>query len=169
MHPELDKVFMLLNKYHEWNPKCRFRFSTNGLGPKVEKALKAIPSWVAVRNSAKTHREQKFTAYNSAPVDHGERRVVCCSVPWRCGIALTRYGYFLCGAGASVARVFGKDIGLKHFDEVTPEELLQQRNSLCKFCGHSQVKSRHIVTKQEISPSWEKAIASYKDRNLQLY
>lgn len=169
MYPELDELWKIIKMYVDKQRRCTVRFSTNGIGDKCEEILCSLPDWVTIRNSAKKHRENKFTAYNSAPVDNGEKYVRCCSVPWRCGIALTRHGFFLCGAGASVARVFGLNVGIIDMIDVVPENLLKQVPELCKYCGHSNVKSRHIITEQEISPSWQKAIEGYKNVKMDIY
>ncbi|MCP3683486.1 MAG: radical SAM protein [bacterium] len=157
MYPHLDQLWVFLKLYKDKYPSCRIRFSTNGLQPVT------VPKWVDVRNSKKKKRLQAHTAFNSAPIDNGEKETNCCSVPWRCGLSLSKYGYFLCGAGASIARVFGLDIGIKHLRNVRPQGILEQINLLCRLCGHSQVESRHIATEQEISPTWEKAIKGYRE------
>lgn len=164
LYPDLPQLWAILQIYKNRYPRTRIRFSTNGLQEFT------VPDWVDVRNSAKKHRLQDdHTAYNSAPADNGEIEIKCCSVPWRCGLALTKHGYFLCGGGAAVARVFGLDIGIKHLALITPEKILEQINTLCKYCGHSRVPSRHIPKEQEISPSWQKAIETYKDKKLSEY
>lgn len=163
MYPHLPQLWSFLKLYKLRHPDCRIRFSTNGIN-KVE-----VPDWVDVRNSNKKTRKQNHTAFNSAPVDNGEEEIKCCSVPWRCGMALTRYGYFLCGAGASIARVFGLDIGIKYLIEVNSDVILAQTKDLCKYCGHSQVQSRNISKEQKISPSWKKAIKGYREVSLSEY
>lgn len=169
-YPDLNSLFNFIKIYRDKFPKCRVRFSTNGLGEKAKAVLaNEIPPWVCVRNSAKTTREQPHDAYNSAPCDNGEKVARFCSVPWRCGVAVTRYGWFLCNPGASIARVFGLDIGIKHFRDVTAEALLAQKDQLCKYCGQSYVPSRHTTLKQETSESWRKAIETYKNHSLELY
>lgn len=170
LYPHLATAISLLRLYHDRFPKCQFRFSTNGIG-KAQEVLQTLPKWVTIRNSKKSKKVQEFVAYNSAPCDNGERHIASCSVPWRCGLALTRNGYFLCGAGASVARVFGLDIGLHSLRDVTPAHVTQQIPALCKYCGHSIVKTRHLTTKPEISKSWQEAFDKYnlKKPKMQLY
>ena len=163
LYPHLPQLWSFIRLYKLKNPDCRIRFSTNG----IKKA--EVPDWVDVRNSNKIERAQNHTAFNSAPIDNGEKEIKCCSVPWRCGMALTRYGYFLCGAGASIARVFGLDIGIKYLREVNSDAILAQTKDLCKYCGHSQVPSRNISKKQKISPVWEKAIKGYRKVSLSEY
>lgn len=156
LYPHLPQLWSFLKIYKDRYPSCKIRVSTNGI-KKYD-----FPVWISVRNSAKKGRAQKHTAFNSAPIDNGEE-TKCCSVPWRCGIALTKNGYFLCGAGASIARVFGLDIGIKNLRDVKTEKLLEQVDELCKYCGHSRVESRHFPKKQEISKSWEEAVKNYKE------
>lgn len=169
LHPDLLTIIDYIKKYKNENPDCIIRLSTNGLGKKVNDILKILPNWIRIRNSSKTSKEQPFSPYNFAPIDLGIRRARSCSVPWRCGIALTRYGYFLCGAGASVCRVFNKDIGIKKLRRVNIRRLLKQRKFLCSLCGHSRSVNRKLVTKQVISSSWEEAILKYKENNMELY
>jgi hypothetical protein len=84
-------------------------------------------------------------------------------------MALTRYGYFLCGAGASIARVFGLDIGIKNLHELNSQSIIKQMFQLCRYCGHSEVGSKHVPVTQEISPLWQEAINTYKDKVLSEY
>ncbi len=157
LYPHLPQLWSFLKIYKDRYPKCRIRISTNGI-KKYD-----FPDWVDVRNSEKKGRLQDHTAFNSAPIDNNESEIKCCSVPWRCGMSLTKNGYFLCGAGASIARVFGLDIGIKNLRDVNHTVILEQIDKLCKFCGHSQVESRHMPKEQEISPSWKEAIKGYKE------
>jgi hypothetical protein len=164
LYPDLSQLWFFLKLYKDKYPRCIIRFSTNGL-----KKIK-VPKWVRVRNSIKQDRLQDdHVAVNSAPCDNGETGIKCCSVPWRCGLALTKHGYFLCGAGASIARVFGLDVGIKNLRDVNSAVILEQINQLCKYCGHSMVKSKHIPVEQETSTSWQKAIETYKDKKLSEY
>lgn len=162
LHKDLESVFDLIKIYKNKNPKCKIRFSTNGKGEIVNKALKQIPDWVSVRNSSKENSEQPHDAYRYAPVDMGETEIKACSVPWRCGIALTVNGFFPCGAGASLARVFGFDIGIKELKDVTPQAIKNQMLVLCKYCGHSNCASRKTTADDNgMSESWKKAVENY--------
>ncbi|MFW6247186.1 MAG: radical SAM protein [bacterium] len=171
-HPNLKEIFDVMKIYKNKYPKCKVRFSTNGFGPKVNEILKTIPDWVVVRNSNKKSAKQKgFDAYNSAPIDNGEKKVRYCSIPWRCGLALTRYGYFSCGAGASLCEVFGKNIGVKNLKDFNVDVVKKQLKEICMYCGHSNCKSKHLINGNEISESWRKAIDNYSDNlnNMDIY
>jgi hypothetical protein len=140
----------------------RWRLTTNGTGDFVKRRLQSVPAWVSVRNSSSEKQAPDFSAINCAPCDQGVEQPLACSVPWRCGLALTRYGYYLCGAGAGIARVFRLPIGIKSLAALEPETLREQQKHLCRLCGHS-MSTTHRTTKQEYSESWKRAIATYRD------
>jgi hypothetical protein len=160
LHPELDKILALLHDYKKAVPKCKMRFTTNGTGRRVRKRLAKLPKWLKVRNSAKEKGKPDFEAANLAPADKDINRVQACSIPWRCGLALTRYGYYLCGAGASISRVFGIDVAMPSLDDLTLEALRRQQAQLCRLCGHSR-STMEKTQEQKTSKSWQQAFDSY--------
>ena len=81
-------------------------------------------------------------------------------------LGLTKYGYFPCGAGASLCRVFGFDIGAHSLKEFTLDKFESQINDICKYCGHSNVESKHTTAVPEISKTWEEAIKIYNTKEL---
>lgn len=168
LYKDLSTLLMFLKLYHNKFPDSLIRFNTNGTNKEI---LKTLPNWVRVKSSNKTGKLQMFDAYNSAPIDVGCKNVTCCTIPWGCGMALTKYGYFLCGAGAGVARVFGIDIGLKNLEEVTAENILVQIPKLCGYCGHSVVPTKHATDKKEVSVSWQNALDAeiYKNNKMGEY
>ena len=169
LHKDLKVIFDLVKIYKNKYPRCKVRLSSNGHGQHVENVLKTVPEWVIVRNSSKEDKNQPHDAYRCAPVDMGEVDVYACSVPWRCGIGLTKHGYFPCGAGASLAKVFGLDIGIKNLVDVTPESLKKQMVKLCKYCGHSSCNSRKTVANDnEMSDSWKNAVKYYNPDSMNL-
>ena len=162
IHKDFDLIIVELNKYKEWNPKCKMRYTTNGLGDLAKEKMNVLPEYYHIRNSAKESKEQDFEAVTDAPIDKGFKCADSCSIPWRCGIALTKYGYFLCGAGAGLARVSGIVEGVKELNFLTADKLKEQRYKLCNICGHSnsgKVKSSQNI----ISPVWMDYIKKYKE------
>lgn len=117
---------------------------TNGYGPAVRSALKRLPKWALVNNTRKTTRRQRFRFYNIAPADLGITKAEPCGIPRNCGHGLTRYGYYPCGAGASIDRVFGFDIGIKRLRDLTPESSARQLKALCLWCGHSPSVNKEL-------------------------
>jgi len=162
-YPHFKEMFDIIKIYKNKYPKTVIRFSTNGLGEFVKNKLKEIPDWVVIRNSNKKSKNNKFDSYNSAPIDFGEKYPKACSIPWRCGIALNKRGYFLCGAGASVDKVFNLNSAINSFDYLTIENLLVQIPKLCKYCGHSNCKSKELVCVPKISKSWKKALSEFNN------
>lgn len=169
LHKKLDKILEIIGIYHSKYPHTQIRFSTNGLGEKVNEALKLLPSWIKLRNSSKEGKDQPHKIYRTAPVDTGVKAVKACSVPWRCGLGLTPNGYFPCGAGAALARAFGLDIGIKSFSEVNPFSIKRQMIQLCKYCGHSNSIEQVEAKDQSCSPSWKNAIDNYKPELMSQY
>jgi hypothetical protein len=179
LHPQIEEVIKELKVLKDYNPKTTIRFITNGFGKKVNEVISKLPSWVAIINTNKKSPVQLFQSYNDAPIDHKEflhsKFDKGCETTESCGLGLTRYGYYICGAGASIDRVFGFDLGIKKLSLLSDAELDKQRKILCKYCGHYKYKNladkKCWKKEEEISPSWEKAYKNYKDKkpSLSLY
>jgi len=168
LHPQFFKVLDIIKRYKDNYPNCFIEVWTNGYGTKVNEILAKIPSWVRVVNTAKTPKKNlKFHSYNIAPVDLKKYKYADftkgCWVTEICGIALSQYGYYPCGSGAAVDRVFGFDIGIKKLSEVNNSTLRNQMNLVCKYCGHFK-ETPPKVEEEEISVSWIKAYENYKKR-----
>ena len=179
LHPRLFEILQVLGPYRAHNPQCGISIHTNGHGAKVHSVLRKLPSWVKIVNSDKTGNRHRFSSYNVAPRDlpefDGADYATACWIPESCGIGLTRYGYYSCGAGGSIDRVFGFDIGLKHLAEVTHEKLRDQLRLLCSYCGHFKHNDyarpelrEQWVTSEEVSESWKRAYARYHEEKPRL-
>lgn len=166
LHPELLDILAQLDVYRQ-ETGCQIRLTSNGTSKPVQRVLAVLPKWVKVRNSSAEKMAPFFDAVNLAPVDKGIKDAQACSIPWRCGLALTRYGYFPCGAGAAVARVFGIDCGLKSLADVTPQTVAAQLGALCRLCGHSR-SCVEQTSHQETSESWATAFEAYKSKRPEL-
>jgi len=169
LHPEIIKIVELIKKYKEFNPDCIVEIATNGCGGQVKKVLSMLPSWISIRSTNKTSIVHDFCSYNVAPIDlsdyKGSDYAKGCWITTACGLGLTRYGYYPCGAGASVDRVFGFNLGIKELKDVNHQELKKQKKVICSYCGHYKKNHNSKRTRQEaISPSWEKAYSDYKKR-----
>ena len=84
-----------------------------------------------------------------------------------CGLGLTKHGFFLCGAGASIARVCGLDIGVMRLADVTWDAMLKQAEQLCMLCGHHETVLNEPKD-CEVSPFWENAFAAWRREKPQL-
>jgi Radical SAM superfamily/4Fe-4S single cluster domain len=189
LHPTFWDLLSVLGQYRHHNPTTIFRIYSNGFGKAVQKTLCKMPPWFEIKNTNKTRRSPLFSAYNVAPIDLPEYdredfTKACVITSW-CGLGLTRYGYYPCGAGASLDRVFGFDIGIKRLADVTQDRLKEQLRVLCARCGHyrdfdarveyiQQRDERLLVgwtNEERISPTWAIAYKNYKLRppGLSLY
>lgn len=173
LHPQFFEAAAIIKKYKDKNPACVVEIATNGYGPKVQEVLVKMPEWIKIRNSAKQSNKHDFSSYNVAPVDLKKYRRANfkkgCWITEACGLGLTKYGYYPCGAGASVDRVFGFNIGLKNLSEVNRRALKKQLKRLCRYCGHFKDSfEAEKVSEDTVSPVWEAAYKTYKTKKPEL-
>jgi hypothetical protein len=166
-HPEIFKLISVVKAYKDKYPKCSIQFYTNGYGPYVKSVISKLPKWLVIMNSQKTGRIQEFHPYNIAPIDvkkyHKAQYCEGCPVTNMCGMGLNRYGFYPCGAGAAVDRIFGLNIGIKHLSDISLEALADQMDKICRFCGHYiYYQDRNmVVQKQLYSKSWKRALKHF--------
>jgi hypothetical protein len=179
LHPDLVQIFETLKIYKDKFPSAECRLYTNGYGPRVNRVLGQIPEWVVVFNTQKGPVAPTFSAYNLAPLDFEDSVdsdfTNACAITETCGLGLTRYGFYPCGAGASLDRVFGFDIGIKRLGDVTASALGSQTLQLCSRCGHFRDFDDRLqlirqgsselppswTNEQQTSPTWSAAYARY--------
>lgn len=176
LHPMFAKMLDSLKPIHECFPKTVFRIYSNGFGKVVQRRLAKVPPWIEVCDTQKTRAPPVFSAYNLAPIDFdkykGEDFNKGCAITERCGLGLTRYGYYPCGAGGSIDRVFGKNIGIKSLAAVTRVAVLSQMGQLCRLCGHfvdfdDRIRNHGVTPitwtrEQKSSPTWKAAYLAYQ-------
>jgi hypothetical protein len=167
LHPDFFEILMGIKKYKDKYNDCRVEVSTNGYGPVVNKVLTEMPDWIVINNSSKQSNKQKFSSYNIAPIDFKKYRNKDfsrgCRITQYCGLGLNRYGYYCCGAGASVDRIFGFNVGLHSLSLVNRNVISEQLKLLCQFCGHFKENyGKKTISQDKFSPSWEKAYDEYK-------
>lgn len=170
LHPQICDIFDALKKYKNFNPDCVFVIVSNGASEKVESILAKFPEWVVIVNSRKEagQRRNVFIPFNMAPIDSkiysrfadfskGCQMLESCQ-----GLALSMYGYYPtspCVLG--IDRVLGFDVGIKKLSLVDETALRDQMKILCKYCGIFK-KPYELITKPEMSPSWERAYSRFK-------
>lgn len=169
MHPQLFGLLKIIKQYKDVNPDCIIEIATNGYGKYVNDIISKLPEWISVRNSKKESNSQEFSSYNIAPIDLKEFKNANfargCWVTESCGIGLTRYGYYPCGAGASIDRVFGFNVGRKNLSSVNDRILREQLKLLCRYCGHFKENYKNKtkrITEEETTISWRQAYERYK-------
>ena len=161
LHPHFFAILDEIDRYRSAFPDVFVQLISNGYGARVDRVLARVPLWVTVRNTRKhSPRQDHFDAYNVAAQDLPEYADADfsrgCTIPFACGMALTRYGFYPCGAGASVDRVFGWGRGVLALRDVTAEGLVAEFSRLCRYCGHFHGRKAGYET---MSPSW---VAAYE-------
>jgi len=170
LHPDLFAILDRLNRYRAKFPEVVFRIISNGYGEQVSLTLERLPRWVSIQNTHKNSVVQShFDAYNIAPQDLKEYRnadfSVGCTIPFASGMALTRHGYYPCGAGASIDRVFGLGRAVSSLRQVTIEGLTGEFSRLCRYCGHFHGLS---ASSELMSKSWAEAYSRWREKQPQL-
>jgi len=169
LHPQILEIVEIIKQYTDLNSNCIVEIATNGCGEQVKKVLKMLPKWISVRSTNKTSIVHNFCSYNVAPVDlndySGSDYSKGCWITTACGLGLTRYGYYSCGAGASVDRVFGFDLGIKDLKDVNYRTLKKQKKIICSYCGHyKKNRNSERVREEIVSSSWGRAYSDYKKK-----
>ena len=150
----LPTMLDLFKMYKDKFGRCKIEL--NVINEDILSVIKNnIPKWVTV-NISNCNTKRIKQAIMNAPCDNREKNVRACSSPWNKGIAINKNGYFLCSIGASIARVFNIDIGIKHLREVNADSLLRQKEKICTLCGYSDCKTKQDG--RRISKSWQQAI-----------
>jgi hypothetical protein len=170
LHPQFEELLAELMRYRLHFPNVFLQVLTNGRGKAKQRAE------FCQRNGVSLHAEAKdgttpawFTNTRIAPVDRfpdvGE--VEPCGIfgTRGCGIGLTRHGYFLDGAGASIARVAGYDVGVMRLKDVTWDAMLAQARVLCRVCGHWYPEGKRpppvTATGEVTGRFWTETLAKY--------
>lgn len=169
LHPELLDIIRVLERYRSRRTDCAVEVLTNGYGPRAERVLESLPDWVSVRNSKRRTSVNNFVRFHEAPLDSPRWRdapfSMGCHVTEFCGLGLTRNGFYPCGAGGSIDRVFGLDVGIKSLAKVDRKALRRQKIRLCALCGHFKARSRSDFSwEQVVSPTWRRALDAYRKR-----
>ena len=169
LHPEFHQIVNALLRYKKSFPKCEIWIFTNGYGQFVKKVISELPDSVLIENSQRTPKPPLFHSQYVAPIDvdrlMNDDFSNGCFVTEYCGLGLSRYGYYCCGAGSAVDRVFGFDMGLKSLSEVTGAALKAQLTTLCALCGHYKYNYKEKwVNTEVISKTWQEAIDQYNKK-----
>jgi len=167
LHPYFFEIIDIIKRYKDFNPHSKIILSTNGYGKKVNNVLSNIPDWIIVRNSRKISNSNKFNSYNIAPIDLSNLKnkglFTGCWIMDICGLGFTRYGFYPCGPGASIDRVFGFDIGIKKLSSIEEYKLRKQLIILCRYCGHFKENfGKELISEEKMSNNWRNAYTKYK-------
>lgn len=175
LHPQLEDICTLLANYRSaYRPNMLLRLLSNGYGnlEKCRKMLKKLSIPVYVEGKTPGVTPPYFNNVRLAPIDEelykDRKEYGACGIHGArgCGLGVTRYGIFLCGAAGGICRVAGLDIGIKHLRDVTVESMSAQAEAICKYCGHwnSEERPHTKIAKcdKQMSPYWLEAAEKFK-------
>src|SRR5262249_9682121 len=132
LHPQFEQLVRLLLIYRKQYPKVFLQVLTNGRGKSEQYRSWLEGLGISLHAEAKTPGEEPpwFNNTRIVPLDRDPevRSLPPCGIFGirGCGVALTRHGYYLDGASASIARVAGLDIGVLHLKDVTWDAMMDQ-------------------------------------------
>ena len=159
LHPELS---LIVNKLYDQLVSTgrvgELRIATNGIRD-LPDDVKDLPI-VIIRSplSQKKHRCQFV-----APKDTGQETRFC-NVPYSCGMALNVFGYFPCGAGGAIIRLFKMDKFTKYRLPDNPESFIGFREEVCPLCQASAEKQlMEGVDDCTPSSSFQMALADFRE------
>jgi len=176
MHPQFTDVVMELKRYKKYFLEGILRVISNGVGNLERYRAWLTEQRVLVNIEAKSSSNplnKWFRNVRMCPLDENPNmgKGTPCSIFGiaGCGIGLTKYGYFLCGAGASIARMLGLQVGVLHLKDLTYEACLKQAEDICNVCGHWNVINAPVlrnnllsITGMNVGPFWKEALEKYR-------
>jgi len=176
MHPDIYEICNILIDYkRNHSPNTKLTISTNGVSRETKEVLANLPDIIHQENSSKTSiKNTQFFTFNVAPIDleqynqPGINFSNACSTASTAGSALTRYGFYGCGAAASIDRVLGIDMGVKSLKDVTDKKYRTQFKVLCGYCGFFKSAEDDIYELEDMSPTWHKVYEDYKNKRPEL-
>lgn len=177
LHPQIFDACSMLIKYKNLHsPFTKITIITNGAGKKVKEVLSTLPEIIFIENSNKKQDlHTDFSTYNVAPVDMEKYNKAeinfskgCCILTYS-GLALTRYGYYACGPGASIDRIMNLNLAISDIKGLTRKNLKRQLGAMCKYCGHFKAQSEEIYAHEYISPTWATAYSEFNGTTIPLF
>jgi hypothetical protein len=175
LHRQFRPVVEALMEYRQYYPKVLLRVISNGMGTLADQRDWLEQNKIALNVEAKDgFKPPYFHNMWRAPQDViqiDEPLQPCALFGIRgCGIGLTKHGYFLCGAGAAIARVASMNIGIMHLKDLTPDDMIVQSRLLCRLCGHHETMAAFPLDTTE-TKFWKNTFEQYchDTRSLEIY
>lgn len=164
VHPEFPAiVFLLKQKLLCEGHVRRMQIVTNGSNP-IPDIIKDVP----VTTSPEHVKSKDHRCMFAAPCDTGQELKEC-SVPKDCGISFGAYGYWPCGAGGAIARLFGL---LEYNRQAIPNDEYDFPDKI-KLCVLCQAKAKNYIFVKDFgdikSVSFRKAFKKFDAGKLWKY
>lgn len=175
LHPQFLEILDMVHSYKtDHSPKTQVRLRSNARGERYEAVAKKLPEDVKVHNQPKNAEffKRSYYAFNVAPIDLPKLKRIDpangCYMTSTCGIGLNKYGYYICGNGAGIDRIFGFDIGRKKIPS-PDDDMRDQMRILCSYCGAFHrcfeiIRMGKPSDNFAVSKTWEAAYEKYKKK-----
>jgi hypothetical protein len=173
IHPDFMEILDLIHSYKmDHSPATAIWLRSNGHGDRYKEIVGKMPLDVIVEHQPKTmdYFRKNYYAFNVAPIDLPTMNRLDpengCYVTSTCGIALNKYGYYACGNGAGIDRIFGFDLGRKKLPPAS-DEMRDQMRILCRYCGafhrcFMRINIGRPADNFAISKSWKTIYEKYR-------
>jgi len=168
LHRQLLPILDVLCEYRTYYPNVLLRVISNGNGRLADVRGEIEKRNIAINVEAKDGKlPAYFTNMYRAPLDvlKSSEPVAPCAIFGiaGCGLGLTRHGYFLCGAGAAIARITNQSVGVMKLSDVTYDAMLEQAKTLCNVCGHHESAGAIASQDDGVTPFWTGVFNTCKD------
>jgi len=163
LHPHLTEIILLVKALKNHGNIKRCQIVTNGKieAPQGLMTVNVIPEDSPLR--PQNHRCQFV-----APFDTGQE-LKDCPVPHDCGVSWGAFGWYPCGAGGAICRLFGHSQYRRDTIPDTADDF-PQRNTMCMLC---QAKAKTYMLCRDFgdirSVSFRKAISEFDSERLERY
>ena len=176
LHPQFMEIFNLLYGYKmEHARETAIRLRSNMATAEYKAIKDKLPGDVVVKYQPKTAEffNRNYYAFNVAPADLPMMGRMAlengCLITAKCGIGLNKYGFYICGNGASIDRIFGFNVGRKKIPSVK-DDMRDQMSLLCRYCGafhrcFEMMNMGRPYNKFAISSSWKVAYGKYAQKH----
>ena len=157
IHPCFGEIVDLLYRELYLNHFVRFiRIATNGIKP-IAPEIKKLP----IKIITSPPKNKKHRCQFIAPADCKQEVKRKCNIPADCGIALNCFGYFPCGAGGAIVRLFNMPKFIRHKLPIS----LNDFGDISDMCNLCQAFAKHpkMVASGSSDPSlsFKRAIENY--------
>lgn len=164
LHPFFEQIVTTLQeKLLRPGHIRRLQVVTNGIIP-VDPKLE-VPTTI----SRPEEKGPEHRCMLVAPYDTGQQLKVKCPVPYDCGVSFGAYGWWPCGAGGAICRLFGLE---RYRRETIPEDVddFPDRNDMCARCQAKAAKYMFVKEFGDIrSISFWKAMRDFDASQLRRY
>ncbi|MGA2573490.1 MAG: radical SAM protein [Candidatus Methanomethylicaceae archaeon] len=174
LHPDFMEILDIVRDYRdEHSPHTVIGVLTNRSKNRIREIFGKTYDDVDYVTSQKDidYIKSKYHPFNLAPVDFPRLGRMDysngCINPQNCGLGLNRYGFYICGNGGGIDRIFGLDIGRKSIPR-SDDQMRDQMQLLCRYCGEFHNCFTKIGTgmlnKFACSKSWNEAYNKYRQQ-----